>query len=446
MKLKNILSTSSLILISSAVYAQYDTVVMCRACPAGTRGDGSDTKCTNCGPGTYQDKVGQDSCINCGKGKYQNATGQTGCKNCGKGYYCPNEKTENRVPVDTGYCAKTDKESAQTACASNTSSSYPGVKTCNKETCAATSCNDGYYLTGTTCTKCEAGYYCKNSTRNDCGKGKYSEAGWSECKACKAATGFGSWYNRDYSSYGTSCGNIRRQATAYCNGNNSTKIDADPYTSYEDKTLTCSGSTYCDKGSCYGCNSFNNGSVSLHQDSTYSGGCTYECYSGYNQIDDKGCCKESAPSGSGGYIRGSDCHRGCSGYNKLEGDVCVPCYKPSHAHWKFTACSILSLGTDNCSCEYVCDKNWSGTNCDTCNLSCSAGKEQDTSSCSCKSCSNKKPDGADWTSGCSWSCPSDKPSTCTKKGIFGSEKTICVNTSCSSGYKWDSEDCSCKKD
>ena len=105
----------------------------------------------------------KNSCKNCGKGKYQDLTGQTGCKNCGKGYYCPNEATENHKPVDPGYCAKTENESLQTACQSSTTSSLPGVKSCNKETCNAVTCNDGYYLTGTTCTRCPAGSWCKDN-------------------------------------------------------------------------------------------------------------------------------------------------------------------------------------------------------------------------------------------------------------------------------------------
>ena len=433
MKLKKFLSTSSFILISTPALAglgdPWDTVVMCRACPAGTSGNGSATSCTNCTAGTYQDKVGQGECINCGKGRYQNATGQTGCKNCGKGYYCPNEKTVNPIPVDTGYCAKTDKESAQTACASNASSSYPGVKTCNKETCAATSCNDGYYLTGTTCTKCEAGYYCKDSTRNNCGQGKYSEAGWSECKPCKAATGFGSWYNRDSSSYGAGCGNVRRQATAYCNGNNSTKIDADPYTSYEDNTLTCGSGSYCYNGSCSSCHNVKNGSSSITQQSMYQGSCSYSCYSGYPYRVSEGgelvaCCNIDKPSGSGGWLD-SDCRQRCSGRTELKNGTCVDCNKPSNSHW--TVAEYLGIS----DCSWKCDsgyEEWNGE----CLAKCSSGTERGVGGKCQKKCgTNEVLDGAG--------------ENCYCAGGYTRCKGSCVSTSCGKKQTWDSSQCKCVK-
>ena len=137
MKLKKILSTSSLILISSAVYAQYDTIVMCRACPAGYSGNGGGTSCDACGKGTYQNESGKSSCKS----------------------------------VDPGYCSTGSANTSQTKCTSDI------VLSCNPQTCAATSCKDGYYLNGTTCTICPAGYACSKNSKTPCGPGYYQPSG-----------------------------------------------------------------------------------------------------------------------------------------------------------------------------------------------------------------------------------------------------------------------------
>ncbi len=218
MKLKNILSTSSLILISSAVYAQYDTVVMCRACPAGYVGNGSGTECTACAAGTYQPSAGQSSCISITDGK-----------NCATG------------SANTSYTSCVNKA---------------GRTKCDPKTCKATSCSAGYYLSNGECVLCEAGYRCPGDNKKyDCTPGTYQPLkGKSSCDACPvgayssgyratscstcAATVYGSWSGE--------CGSVSRSYTAYCTSTGSTSSTDKSYKGTENKDIGgCPGDLKC---------------------------------------------------------------------------------------------------------------------------------------------------------------------------------------------------------
>ena len=248
MKLKNILSTSSLILISSAVYAQYDTVVMCRACPAGYVGNGSGTECTACGAGTYQPSAGQSSCISI-----------TDEKNCATG------------SANTSYTSCVNKA---------------GRTKCDPKTCKATSCSAGYYLSNGECVLCEAGYRCPGDNKKyDCTPGTYQPLkGKSSCDACPVGA-YSSGYRATscstcaatvYESWSGECGSVSRSYTAYCTSTGSTSSTDKSYKGTENKDIGgCSGGRQCSSGKCV-CPSIMNGSSSWNGSS-----CESRCDNGY---------------------------------------------------------------------------------------------------------------------------------------------------------------------
>ena len=163
MKLKKFISTSSFILISGAVYAQYGKIVMCRACPVGYVGNGSSTKCTGCSAGTYQDQIGQKNCKDIPAG------------NCATG------------AANSSYKTCLDKD---------------GRTACSASDCSATGCSAGYYLSGGECHSCTEGYYCPgDNERHICNAGQYSTSGSSSCTNCPA----GSYSSSSGSSSCTSC-------------------------------------------------------------------------------------------------------------------------------------------------------------------------------------------------------------------------------------------------
>ena len=167
MKLRNILTTSSLILISSGVNAQIKTVFMCKACPAGTYSNGKQESCTPCDYGEYQENIASSSCNPCPAGKYQDTKGQASCKTCETGTWAP-EKSKN--------C---------------TNCLLTGVAACDSKTGKATSCKSGYGLTSDGyCQRCAAGYYSEGGTMacTICPAGKYSGAEASSCTLCPAGS------------------------------------------------------------------------------------------------------------------------------------------------------------------------------------------------------------------------------------------------------------------
>ena len=202
MKLKKFLSTSSFILMSTPALAglgdPYDTVVMCRACPAGYSGNGGGTECTQCSKGTYQDEMGKNSCKS----------------------------------VDPGYCSTGSVNTSQTKCTSDI------VLSCDPQTCAATSCKAGYGLYNGECKPCGAGTYKSSNGSEAC-----SNVTGTNCSTGSANTG--------YSSCGTgvsACENNTCKVTS-CSGGYGYS------SSGKGSCSACTGSTYSagGKNSCYTC-------------------------------------------------------------------------------------------------------------------------------------------------------------------------------------------------
>ena len=254
MKLKKFLATSGFMLISSAVYAQYDTAVMCRACPAGTRGDGSSKACTNCGAGTYQNEVGQSQCKS----------------------------------VPTGNCATGAANTGYSSCLNKA-----GRTACNASNCSATSCSDGYYLSSGECNLCPAGSWCKNSVKNTCSAGTYSGAGASSCTPCT-----GNYY-QPYSGK-TSC--------LYCT--TSTSGHSCTYSATESYTDTCTRSVSATCQRSVPCSDLNAQTGQTYYTCTESYSCTkQESYS---------CTKTRTVSRSGTqtyYYRVNSAHTSCDYYS-----------------------------------------------------------------------------------------------------------------------------------
>ena len=213
MKLRNIITTSGLVLLGSGAVSASTYLYVCQSCPAGTYGDGTEESCIPCGKGTYSagntgsctpcakgtstnDKTGQASCSLCTGRTYTDKTGQatcsscsdgtrvnadhTGCVTCSAGTYsnngttcepCKGESYSNWSSEECGtisrtkttYCASsgstysTDKSSTTTE--TSTRSCQSGYS-CNNGKCVIDNCSAGQYRSGTSCVTCEVGYYC----------------------------------------------------------------------------------------------------------------------------------------------------------------------------------------------------------------------------------------------------------------------------------------------
>ena len=166
---------------------------------------------TKCSDGTYQDVITRQNVGN-------KATKTFECASCGN----------KSCSVDGMKCV---------SCTGN------GVATCSPTNCAATSCSDGYYLSGGKCYICPAGSWCKNSVKNTCSAGTYSSGtGWSSCSNCSAGT---------YSGAGASgCTNCPAGSYSSSAGSSSCKPCESPnYQPYEGKT-SCSYSCDTSTPSC----------------------------------------------------------------------------------------------------------------------------------------------------------------------------------------------------
>ena len=313
MKLRRILTTSSLMLISGAVYAQYDTVVMCRACPAGYKGGGDKQYCDGCGAGTYQPSAGQSSCIDITDGK-----------NCSTG------------SANTDY----------TSCTSSI------VLSCKKDDCSATSCKDGYYLSGGKCYICPAGSYCKNSVKNTCSAGTYSSGeGWSSCSNCSAGT-----YSGEGASSCTNCPAGKYSSSA--GSSSCSTCSAGTYSGAgASGCSTCSAGTYSGAGSssCTPCTgnyyqpSAGQSSCSYCTTSTSGHSCTYSC---------QGSCAE--------YNYSTECVQygtidGCSHSSNSNTGTCYGCIK---AERKQGSCKRYNTTTCNGTQTYYYRVNSAHTSCD----------------------------------------------------------------------------------
>jgi len=122
----------------------------------------SQTACTNCGTGKYNEQVGQSSCKNCGLGKYNEQVGQSdesiGCKDCGTGKY--NEQvgqSSESIGCQDCVAGKYNEQTGLSACQNCGIGKYneqTGLSVCKE-------CDAGTYGNQTgqvACTTCGAGY------------------------------------------------------------------------------------------------------------------------------------------------------------------------------------------------------------------------------------------------------------------------------------------------
>ena len=189
MKLRNIITSTSLVLLGSGAVSASTYLYVCQSCPAGTYGDGTEESCIPCGKGTYS-AGNTGSCTPCAKGTSTNdKTGQASCSLCtGRTY--------------------TDKT---------------GQATCS-------SCSDGTRVNAdhTGCVTCSAGTYSNNGTT---------------CEPCKGES-YSNWSSEE-------CGTRTRTKTTYCNSTGNTSSTANPKQETETSTRNCQSGYECISNRCY---------------------------------------------------------------------------------------------------------------------------------------------------------------------------------------------------
>ena len=165
------INTISFLLFGTVpIYAQqYNPyILVCKLCPAGTKGDGTTKSCTPCEKGKFSVE-GSSECSLCAAGSStNNQTGQGACTPCAAGTYTSSKGQATCTSCSTGTCAV---GKGNTSCKSCTGS---GVTTCDKVDCHPLTCSEGYGLSNNLCTAC--------------GVGKYSTNGDNSCYTCPAGT------------------------------------------------------------------------------------------------------------------------------------------------------------------------------------------------------------------------------------------------------------------
>ncbi|MCR5506653.1 MAG: hypothetical protein K6F04_02270 [bacterium] len=151
MKIKNLVSTSAMLIagLSTDVFAQQTSFLMCTSCPVGTYSTGGTSKsCTSCPAGQYQNETGASSCKVCLAGQYSSTTGASSCTSCPAGTYsssaaskscalCPAGTFSSAGATSCTACPKGQYQnltgqSSCTACTGNTYSSTAGATSCTK--------------------------------------------------------------------------------------------------------------------------------------------------------------------------------------------------------------------------------------------------------------------------------------------------------------------------
>ena len=166
----------------------------CAKCPTGriTTSPNTLTTCVPCGPGEYQDEVGQFKCKACTPGKWSNAMSlsvESGCHNCTAGKYSKPkgaDSIEACVDCPPGRKGDVTKTGANDAkfCTECNAAKYSGES-------GRTSCNlvkSGYYRSGPTAVAvCPAGKF--GDGCQDCVQGQYrngSDPIATSCRDCDA--------------------------------------------------------------------------------------------------------------------------------------------------------------------------------------------------------------------------------------------------------------------
>ena len=141
----------------------------CTRCPAGSYGQGAQSVCQLCTPGSYSSAAGASACTACPVGMYVAGSGAVAC-----------------VPCPAGASANSAGSSVCTQC-------QPGYYSLGGTSSVCTTCQPGtqYSLSasGVQCNLCAAGTYSSlfNSSKcSNCSSGWFSSIGSSVCQTCPA--------------------------------------------------------------------------------------------------------------------------------------------------------------------------------------------------------------------------------------------------------------------
>ena len=189
---------------------------------------GTDSRCTKCPKGTYQDATGQSSCKKCPTDYTSNsgATDKTSCYRtisagkclvdgkiyrCSKGSY---STTRNVYYGKNSWCTPCavgsyqDKE-AQSSCKKCSSgySSKQGASSCYRSSCPAGSYLDSSHSTG--CRQCPSGKYCSGGTASPqtCKSGQKVNSDSSGCTNCSGVANCAKYGGNGVTCRCTSCNN-----------------------------------------------------------------------------------------------------------------------------------------------------------------------------------------------------------------------------------------------
>ena len=365
MKLKNIITTSSLIFASTSVFAS-PYLYVCESCPAGTKGDGTTEDCIPCEAGHYS-TGNAGSCTPCKAGtSTNNRTGQSECTSCPAGTSAKSGSKECKPCKSMTYATGGAEECSPCPGAND------GVDSCNPKTGRATRCKGGYgfYESQGVCLKCTGNQYSNGyNPCQDCqtetNKLYYVNSNNSSCYVCNAGgaltchvSGGGAssclagHYLKDkycyscpaktYSTNGntasscSSCG----EHVASCNASTGVINQCEPgYGISNNKCVACTGLSHSSSG--YSCTTENyinsHAVVSVNH---VSGGVT-RCAPGYG-IGSGGCYGCNRRSYSDGTAN-------CGGITSYGGD-----------------CNLFNQGDKNCAKDYGNNHYWCkcSTQCD----------------------------------------------------------------------------------
>ncbi len=423
-------------------------------CPVGQISNSTgQTACVKCAQstsstvGTISNKAGSSVCTACGNGKYTATSGQTACNNCLPGYRCPDGKL---IKCTIGTYA-TGSASVCTSCG-NGKTSQAGAKSC--VTCSTgcsqcyetagycTSCNQGYYKSGTSCLRCPAGWYCPGGTAasTKCPAGSYSSIGASSCTSCGSG--------KTSSAGSSTCISCSSNCTE-CSGSagNCTSCKAGYYKSGS-SCVKCSAGYSCAGGTA--------GQVKCPTGTTSSAGssacttCAAGCTSCSGSASNCTSCK------AGTYLSGSSCKTcsvgyyclgGSSGQSKCPAGQTAPAGSASSGMCTSckAGCSSCSGTTTNCT---ACSAGYyiSGSSCQSCTAGyycpggtdsrrkCPVGQYSASGSSGCKSCQSNQ-SSSEGSSSCF---------SCTKYHAKCVECNATSCTKCGDGYEVDGATKKCK--
>ncbi|EGD80478.1 p75 neurotrophin receptor b [Salpingoeca rosetta] len=166
----------------------------CYDCRPGTfQSDSShtDTTCSSCPAGKFQDDYGRADCETCPSSQYNPYTGRSSCRDCSSGYYRSSPSTQTRCQPGyrcPGSCSRIacspgtyQNSYRQVSCKSCEAGKYQtesGASSCNN-------CANGYYTTSAASAprRCQPGFACSSCNRRACnGEFYQNAAGQSDCK------------------------------------------------------------------------------------------------------------------------------------------------------------------------------------------------------------------------------------------------------------------------